>query len=532
MPHRLALTALLAAALGAGLAAFPDDDFFAIRKNFTLFARLYETLAAEYVDPLDAERFMRTGIAAMTGALDPYTVFLDEAAGADIRLQQQRQVGTTGLVLEVRGGRLVVTAVLEGSPAEAQGVRPGDAVVTLAGQDAAALSAEAARALLRGEPGSAVRLDVEREGAPGVLAFTLVRAGEPPREVTFAGFAGDPAARVGYVRLEQFAPEATQQVAEAVQRLAGEAGPGGLAGLVLDLRGNPGGLLDQAVTLTGLFVPRGTTVVTTRGRAAGTGSVYRTPEAPAFPDVPLAVLLDERSASASEIVAGALQDLDRAVVLGAPSFGKGLVQVVRPLPYGTALKLTVSRYYLPSGRSIQSVTYRQGERPVATPAASGEAFRTAAGRAVTGGAGIVPDVAVGPGQPSELEEALTRAAAFLRFANRYAAAQPTLPDGFAVDDALYADFRRFVEAEGIVYTTAAERAAEMLAEELRAAGYDGAAAEQTALARAIAREKARDFERHAPRLRARLAQEIRSRYVGQAALTRAALGDDAALARA
>ncbi len=520
-------TAVLLVGLTA-VAAAADDDLFAVRKNFTLFGRIYETLASEYMDPVDPERLMRTGIGAMTAALDPYTVFFDEATAAQGRLQQGQDVGGVGVVVQPRADGLHVSAVLDGSSAEAQGVRPGDRVTTLAGRPAAGLTAETATALLRGQPGSTVEMTVEREGEGAPLRFVLVRAEAERTLVPYAGWAGDPADGVAVVRLSSFLGTATDDVSAAIARLQAERP---VRGLVLDLRGNPGGLLEEAVRLSGLFLPQNTLVTATRGRAEGTSQRYTTPEEPLFPDLPVAVLTDAHSASASEIVAGALQDHDRGAIVGQTTFGKGLVQVVRPLPYGTALKVTISRYTTPSGREIQRLDYHQGERADAVPDSLRRAFRTAGGRTVRSGGGIEPDVAVDAGEESELEAALVRAAAFERFADRYRADHATLPAGFRADAALLADFRRFAERDGVAYQTAAERAADALGEQLASAGY-GATSELTALRRAVEREKGRDFERHADRIGLRLVRAVLSRYVGQRDLTAALLADDATLAQA
>ncbi len=497
-----------------------DVDFYALRKSFELYGTVYETLASEYVDVIDAEGLMRSGIGAMTGALDPYTVYYDEATAAASRLQQGGDVGGVGVVVGERGGGLVVTSVLDGSDAERQGVRPGDAVVELGGRGLEGVTAQRANTLLRGEPGSTIDLEVAREGESESLRFVLVRAGDVTGDVTYSGMLGDPAEGVGYVRLGRFMQGAAEQVESAAQGLNDETP---LRALVLDMRGNPGGLLDQAVELSSLFLPQNTLIVQTRGRANGTDQTYRTQSAPVFPDLPVVVLMDGASASASEIVAGALQDHDRGVVVGETSFGKGLVQVIRPMPYGTALKLTVSRYTTPSGRQIQRLTYAQGTETV--EAGAGRAFTTVGGREVRSGVGIEPDVEVSLGPESELEAALVRAAAFLRFANRFAADTPDLPPTFEVDAALLSRFRSFVEDEGIAYRTDAERAADALEADLEAAGYD-AASELAALRRTVEAEKARDFERHTERLRARLRQEILSRYVGQKDQTVAALAQD------
>ncbi|WP_412061505.1 S41 family peptidase [Rubrivirga sp. IMCC45206] len=524
--RHLALAVLVALPLAAPALA-QGVDFFAVRKSFGLYGTVYETLAAEYVDAIDAEALMRAGIGAMTGSLDPYTVYYDEATASASRLQQGGDVGGVGVVVAERGGRLVVVSVLDGSDAERQGLRPGDAVETLAAQPADALDVRRANTLLRGEPGSTVALTVVREGEPDPLRFVLVRAGDPSSEVTYSGFLGDPADGVAYVRLGRFMADASGQVGTAIKGLQDE---GAVRAVVLDLRGNPGGLLSEAVAISGLFLPPNTVVTQTRGRAEGTDQTYRTDaEAPAF-DLPVAVLIDGTSASASEIVAGALQDYDRGVVVGETTFGKGLVQVVRPMPYGTALKLTVSRYTTPSGREIQRLTYAQGQNAV--EAGAGQAFTTAGGRPVRSGVGIEPDAPVSLGDESELERALVRSAAFLRFANAFAADTPELPASWRVDDAVLDRFRRFVEAEGVTYRTDAERTADALADDLQEAGYAGADDALRDLRAAVAREKARDFERHAPRLRARLRTEILSRYVGQRAQTVAALAQDPVAAEA
>ena len=521
MPRLLALVALVLAPLAAPCAQDASgSELFAIRKNFGLFAEIYEALAGQYVDPVDAERLMRTGIASMTDDLDPYTVFFDEATTAAGRLQQAGDVGGTGVIVQSVGGQLVVVSVTDGSAAESQGVRPGDALVSVGGRDAGSLTATAAANVLQGEPGSTVELVVAREGEAAPLRFVLVRA-EPDRDdISYAGFVRP---GVGYVRLTQFLGPASAQVRDAIERLQAE---GELTALLLDLRGNPGGLLEEAVEIVGLFVPSGTVVSTTNGRAAGMAQTYATDVRPLLPETPVAVLVDNSSASASEIVAGALQDLDRGLVVGETTFGKGLVQIVRPMPYGTALKLTVGRYTTPSGREIQRLDYRQGERAEAVADTRRTAFRTSTGRTVRDGGGIEPDVPVELGGESELERALVRTAAFLRYANRYAAEHPDLPAGFRADADLLADFQRFVQREGVDYQTGAERALATLADALSTAGYDGAEDEQAALARAVEQEKARDFERHAARLTVRLQQEILARYLGEQAQTAAALTDD------
>ncbi|MEM6327530.1 MAG: S41 family peptidase, partial [Bacteroidota bacterium] len=281
---RLALALLVLAPLAAPVAQ--DADLFAVRKNFDLFADLYSTLAGEYVDPVDAEALMRTGITAMTGTLDPYTVFFDEATTTAGRLQQSGEVGGAGLVVAERGGTLVVTGLDENGPAERQGVRVGDRVVRLGGRDASGMDTEAAQEIVRGEPGSTLEMEVEREGDSGTLSFVLVRAEDDSRDVTAVTRLAD---GVGYIRLEQFLFDSAAEVRAGVDSLQRS---GELDALVLDLRGNLGGLLEQAVEIVGLFVPRGTPVVSTRGRSSGTIQGYSTRDEPLAPDLRVAVLVD------------------------------------------------------------------------------------------------------------------------------------------------------------------------------------------------------------------------------------------------
>lgn len=509
-----------------------DDDYFAIRKNFTIFGRLYEELAAAYVDPLEAEQLMRTGIDAMLATLDPYTVFIDEADNEDIDIITRGRYGGVGLGVDERGGRLVVVVPFEGYSGYEQGVRPGDIIATIGGQSMEGVSSLEARNLLRGAPGTTVSIEIEREGEPGLISFVLTRSEIHLNNVTYSGWAGDKHDGIGYARLERFTQEAGNEVREAIDRLNNEQQ---LKGFVLDLRGNPGGLLEAAVDVTSLFLPSGRVVVSTRGRTAETERTFTTRGAPSALDIPLIVLVDGSSASASEIVAGALQDHDRAVIVGETTFGKGLVQVVRPLPFNTSIKLTTAKYYTPSGRLIQSINYgrdARGGTADRVPDSLRHPFQTLGGRTVYDGHGIEPDVRVSLGEVGELEEALSRTAAFFLFANHYAAEHTRLPTSFAVDDDLLDEFRIYLEEEDFSYLTRAERVVEELATDLHNAGYATALDELDGLRREIKDEKEEDFERHAPRLRERLRREILTRYVGESDQIRASLDTDPQLAKA
>ena len=526
MKRRLTLSAVILATLASGFAVgfiMPDDEFFALRKNFQIFGAVYEELIGGYVDPLDPERLMRSGINAMLEDLDPYTNFIDEADNTDIDIITRGRYGGVGLNIGIRNGKITVTSPIEGTSGYKQGVRTGDVITQIEGRDAADLTLSDIRHLMRGEPGTAVEITIEREGELQPLQFLLTRQQVELKNVAYAGFA-DSSAGVGYVKLDRFARDAGGEVRSALQEMKSS---GLLKAVILDLRDNPGGLLDGAVEIAQLFVPQGSVIVSTRGREAQTERVYRSKLPPLIPDLPLVVLVNGLSASASEIVAGAVQDLDRGVIVGDRTFGKGLVQIIKPLPYNTSLKMTTSKYYTPSGRSIQAIDYGEHDGVErAIPDSLRHLFQTAAGRNVMDGEGIGPDRTVSLGTDSELEAALDRRAAFFFYANHFAAEHPELTHPFTVTDAIYADFRTWLEQQDFAYSTDAERAVEALEEDLAKNGYGSTGDEVNALRIAVAEEKNADFDRHAIDLKERLRSEILARYYGESAQIAASFRHD------
>ena len=520
------LTVLLGSGVFVGFFMPPDDDFFALRKNFHVLRAIYEELVTGYVDDLDAEALLRSGIDAMLADLDPYTAFIDEADNADIEIITRGRYGGVGLNLGMRGGKITVISPVEGASGYKQGIRAGDILTHIAGKSTEGLSLSDIRNLMRGEPGTAVEITIVREGLDEPLNFLLTREEVRLKNVTYSGFIEDDTLLgIGYIRLDRFARDADSEVQRAIKALDET---GRLQSLILDLRDNPGGLLDAAVRITQLFVPQGSTIVSTRGRSPETERTYRSQTAPLLPDLPLVVLVNEYSASASEIVAGAIQDLDRGVIVGTTSYGKGLVQVIKPLPYNTSLKMTTSRYYTPSGRSIQAIDYgRHDGTSSEIPDSLRRVFRTAHGRAVLDGNGIEPDIEVSPGEVSELEQALDRRAAIFFFANHYAATHPTIPPSFTVTDEVMEEFKTWLEDQGFTYRTDAERSIDDIARALEELGYESATDEVKALRAAVAKEKAEDFDRHDERIRERLRAEILARYSGEEAQIKAALARDA-----
>ena len=528
--HYLAGILLSVLLLGVGVGFFaPDDEFFALRKNFQIFSAIYEELVGSYVDPIDPETLMRSGIEAMLQDLDPYTTFIDESDNGDIDIITRGRYGGVGLNIGFRGGKVTVISPIEGASGYKQGVRAGDVILEIAGQPTEDMNVNEVRSLLRGDPGTAVAIKVSREGTPEPIDFLLTREEVKLKNVTYSGFVDDDtSAGLAYIKLERFARDADAEVRMALQSMKAVTD---IEGVIIDLRDNPGGLLESAVRVVELFVEPGSVIVSTRAREAKSERTYRSQASPLLPDVPLVVLTNGFSASASEIVAGAVQDLDRGAIVGEGTFGKGLVQIVKPLPYHTSLKITTARYYTPSGRSIQAIDYGKHDGTFAAiPDSVRQWFETQGGRSVMDGRGIEPDVEISPGEPSELEQALDRRAAFFFFANYYASARPTIPPDFEVDEAVLSDFRAWLQTENFQYRVDAEREVDELAEELDAIDYVGAREELESLREAVADEKERDFERHRERIAERLRAEILARFHGDTAQIRASLTHDAQFA--
>ncbi|PSQ78909.1 MAG: S41 family peptidase [Bacteroidetes bacterium QH_8_67_23] len=531
---RPALIALLALTVGAtGGFLWPDDDFFALRKNFEIFGAVYEELATGYVEKIPPQDLMQAGVDAMLAELDPYTTYISEAESADLEIITRGRYGGVGLDVARRGGKLVVTAPLEGASGYEQGVRAGDVITQIDGQPAAGLSMSDVQSLLRGEPGTHVEIVIERAGAPQPLTFVLTRERVDLDNVPYRGFLGNrpSAAPVAYVKLERFTRTAAPEVRTALKELRQKAEAGDLGGVVLDLRDNPGGLLGAGVEVSGLFLEQGTEVVSTRGRTEKTNNTFRTSDAPLLPDVPLVILVNELSASASEIVAGAVQDHDRGLVVGRTTYGKGLVQTVRELPYNAALKMTTAQYFTPSGRTIQSVNYTRADS-LTRARQSDTTFTTDEGRRVESGHGIAPDVRVAPPPPSPLEEALERRAAFFFFANEYAAEHPPVDASFAPSDETLAAFQQWLDAENVDYETDAERATDALATELRNGDYDTVTDEVDALRAALHKEKEAAFTEHASALKEQLREAILARSADKRTQVRASLRHDVQARRA
>lgn len=515
------------AAAAALLLIWQTDAYFQIKRNLTLFSEVYQEISARYVDEVDAGTILRTGIESMLTLLDPYTVLYDEGDDAVMDMLVSGSYTGVGIEVGARGDQLVIIAPIEGYSAHEKGVRAGDVIVSIDGIPVDGYSVEDLHSLLKGEVGSTVSMSFRRQGFDDLISVELTRARVEVPNVAHAAWL-DEGAGLAYVALSSFGMGATDEIRAELVRLQ-ETAP--IRGLVLDLRNNPGGLLDEAVKLVDLFVPAGELVVRTAGRSVETREEYKTREA-AFHTGPLVILQNKGSASSSEIVSGAIQDLDRGVVMGTRSFGKGLVQVVRPLSYNVALKLTVSRYYTPSGRSIQALQYRHdGTDATVVPESLRTAFPTRNGRTVKDGMGIEPDVDIAEPDPSRLDMQLRQGGHYFRFANDFRARNDRY-EAASLPDEVYASFLDWLAQDGFAYQT---RAMAQYADLMAMVPEADRQADPDSWSRLDARLRDlrdREFRQFAPEVRNQLHDELLSRYLGSKALMERRLRADDAVTEA
>lgn len=521
-----AVTAILLVA--AGFSALQDELLMKLYRGIDLFGKVYKEVATNYVDEIDPDKFMKAGINGMLRTLDPYTIYIDDRDHGEIDLVTTGKYGGVGITVGIRDGAITVVGLMEGFSAAKYGIRIGDRLVAIDSVSLAGKSFDEVRGLVRGEPGSEVRMTIEREGEDAPLEFVLLREEIPVRNVSYAGMVEE---GIGYIRLERFSRTAGEDVRQALRDLLDR---GAVQGIVLDLRNNPGGLLDMAVDVASKFLPESSLVVSTRGRRVDSERRYRTNGKPLAPEVPLAVLVDRGTASASEIVAGAIQDLDRGVIVGSRTFGKGLIQTIIRVSETTSLKITTGRYYTPSGRSIQEIDYfhrkENGDVRI-LPDSLRREFRTMHNRSVYEAGGIRPDTLVEPPAQSALAAALVDKAMVFKFANHYASTHSTLGPGFAVTPELYREFKAFVRSRGFTLKEEARQKLEEVKLAAQKAGYGKDVLDHIKrLEQLIEREQERAFERHEEEIKRLLTLEIIGRIAGEREQIAASLKDDPQLA--
>jgi len=535
--------------LSAHTSARSPDYYYAIQKNIELFGKVYQEISKRYVEEIDPEKFMQAGIRGMLSTLDPYTVLIEKDDGEELQIMTQGKYGGVGMRIAPRNGMpTVVEPPFEGTPALKAGIREGDVILEVDGVSTKTITINEVASKLRGEVGTEVTVKIAREGEAKPLEFRLVRAEIVVKDVVYSGFIEE---GIGYIKLMHFSRNAGQEVEEAIRALKKQ----GLKALVLDLRNDPGGLLESAVAVAENFIPKGKLIVSTKGRSEGSAQEYRSARDPVLGDLPLVVLVNEYSASASEIVAGAIQDLDRGVILGTDTWGKGLVQTVIPITRDAALKVTTAKYYLPSGRLIQKPEMLRHEFSVFTQDTlsgpdgpekpdyhDGKAdqrdtvkveYKTATGRMVYGDGGIRPDITIPPQKLNRFEQELLRKSMLFNFAVAYASKNRNVPRDFQVDEPLLQQFKSFLAEKKFTYRTDGEDELEKLEKVARENHYaPETLAVLAQMKQALEREKGKDFQRSLEFIQRELRREIAAKFWGTRAEVEATFTFDPVIQKA
>jgi carboxyl-terminal processing protease len=518
------LAVFLFAVFSIGNAQEAPDNF-EISKNIEILTRVYQELNSNYVDDVQSGELMKTGIDAMLKSLDPYTVYIPESQIEDYKFITTGQYGGVGALIHTKGDYVYVSEPYEGFAAERAGLKAGDKILEVNGEDAKGKNSDDLSKILKGTPGTEISIKVERKGTDQPLVFNLKRETIKVRNVSYYGMLD---AKTGYIKLDHFTQKAFEEVRDAFLDMKNNRG---MESLVFDLRGNGGGLMNEAVDIVGLFVPQGTKVVETRAKLKARNQSYQTSNKPLDTKIPIVFLVDNNSASASEIVAGAMQDLDRAVVIGQPTFGKGLVQNVVPLNYNAQMKITIAKYYIPSGRCIQAIdyTHKNGKKAEKIPDSLRQEFKTKGGRSVMDGKGIKPDLVIEPQEFSNIAASLFGGYHIFDFSTDYYYNHNEIPApaDFVLSDDDMEDFRNFTQTRDVDYKTRSEALLDKLESALESEEYKNLVEEELAsLHNSVLEHKKQDFNRHLDEIEKLLRLEIIARYYLQEGRIEASLDSD------
>jgi carboxyl-terminal processing protease len=493
---------------------YAQNNSFETLKSLEIMDQIYEHLDLYFVDETKNGQLAKTGIDAMLKELDPYTVYYHESNIEDYRLMTTGQYGGIGALIRKMGDFSFIAEPYEGKPAQVAGLKAGDKIVSIDGKSMEKKTTEEVSDALKGPKGTSFELVIERKGE-GNKSIKLTRDEIKLPDVPYFGMLEN---KVGYVKLNSFTQTASADVKSAIEKLQAQ----GMQELVLDLRGNGGGLLIEAVKIVNFFVAKNQVVVTTKGRVAEENRTYKTLEDPFAPNMPLVVLIDGGSASASEILAGSLQDLDRAVVIGETSFGKGLVQRTYDLKYGSKIKITIAKYYTPSGRCVQRLEYydkANGEKAKEVADSLLKTFYTKNGRPVIDGRGIEPDVEVALEDLSRLAAMLLVKNHIFNYATQYASENPTIAEAgtFKLSQEAYQLFKAYVMAQpDFDYTTASEEALRKMKETAEKEGYfEDISVQYNQMLEKVTPSKERDLDKFQQEISEVLEDEIISRYYYQ-----------------
>ena len=509
-----------------------DDKNFQIAKNLDIYYTLFRELNLFYVDDVDPTKLVKTSIDKMLESLDPYTNFIPEDDIEDFRFMTTGEYAGIGALISKQKGKILIAEPYEGFPAQKSGLKAGDVLLEVAGKSTEKLSTEDVSALLKGPANKAVVVKVQRYGQKKPMDVEIMREKIQIDPVPYYGMLDK---ETGYIRLSNFTENCTERVKMALIELKEKHGA---KTLVLDLRSNPGGLLIEAVRIANLFVPKGQEIVSTRGKVKQWDKVYTATESPIDTIMPIAVLVNRGSASASEIVAGAIQDLDRGMIVGTRTFGKGLVQTTRDLSYNAKLKITTAKYYIPSGRCIQALdyTHRNEDGSVGiVPDSLISKFTTKKGRIVFDGGGVAPDLTVEDESLSNVATNLVTGSVIFDFATYYNSKTEKIasPEEFVITPEIYTDFIQFVKGQDFKYESKTESELDNLLEVAkREKYYDISKDEFENLKLKLGHNLDQDLEHFKKEISELLADEIVSRYYYQKGAIKAALRDDSDVTKA
>ena len=508
------LLCLFASAAGA-----QSSKYFDISKNLEIFTNVYREINHSYVDELDPATFMRSGLDAMLGGLDPFTNYISETDIEGYRYIYEGKYQGLGAEAKKMGDYVVISEILEGSPAQKAGLKVGDAFLSINNQSAKGRTAEEVLRFLRGFPGTKAELVMRRPGEDKELRIAFTREEMDAPNVPHSGIVAE---NIGYINLNTFTRDAGDNVADALRRLKSQHP--GLKGVILDLRDNGGGLLNEAVNVSNVFLPRGTFITSTKGKVPEWNREFRTERTPVDEEIKLVVLINKMSASASEIVSGSLQDLDRGVLMGQRSYGKGLVQNTKDVGYNSKIKLTTAKYYIPSGRCIQSVQYKNGE-PVDIPESERARFKTRGGRTVLDGGGVKPDVLLPVDSATGVVKALLEQNIIFDYVTEWALKNPTIDSIETFQFQNWDAFSAFVQNRRFTYVSDSEKKLQEL-KALNAKETYLSETDLTSLETKVQEAKNGELERNKARIIHEIEQEIVGRFFFQRGKVRKKLKND------
>ncbi len=499
-----------------------NDKMYEISKNLEIFITVYKELNTNFVDELDPGTLMRTGIDAMTNSLDPYTNYISESQIASYQIYDDEKYQGIGAKVGIVNNKFKILEPFQGGPAVEAGLKAGDEIISIDGVNIQGKKIEEINSVLRGIPGTDIKLEIQPVNGTRPIEIKKVVRGEVNiTNVPYSGFVDD---NIGYISLTVFTQDASANVAKALKDL--KTKNPNLSGIILDLRQNGGGLLREAVALCNVFVPSGEVIVTTKGKVKDRDQVFKTMGQPVDLDIPLAVLIDKRSASASEIVSGVIQDLDRGVLIGQRSYGKGLVQNIKELGYNSRIKITTSKYYIPSGRCIQGVEYENGE-PKDIPESLRSKFKTRAGRTVLDGGGVLPDVKLTSIEKKAVTQSLLDKHVIFEYVNKYCIGKDSIGKVGTFAFNQYEDFLTYVKKQDFTYELEAEKQLNKTIEEIaKNQSTKSYANDLKKIQEKIKSDKADDFEEAKAEIIDEIEKEIVTRYFFQKGKVQQTLDDD------